>query len=47
MFVHPTRARRGRDFSNWGERLTSTRDIALVVFGGVYAFGYLARALHA
>jgi hypothetical protein len=31
----------------WGERLTRTRDIALVGFGGVYAFGYLARALHA
>lgn len=31
----------------WGAQLKDVRDIALVGFGGVYAFGYLARALHA
>jgi hypothetical protein len=31
----------------WGGGLKSARDIALVGFGGVYAFGYLARAVHA
>src|SRR5947209_4483073 len=34
-------------FSSWDARLTRTRDVALVGFGAVYAFGYLARALHA
>src|SRR5262249_2901268 len=29
-----------------GARLRDVRDIALVGFGGVYAFGYLARAVH-
>jgi hypothetical protein len=31
----------------WGGGLKGARDIALVGFGGVYAFGYLARAVHA
>jgi hypothetical protein len=31
----------------WGARLVRTRDLALIGFAGVYAFGYLARALHA
>jgi hypothetical protein len=31
----------------WGARLTRARDIGLVGFGGIYALGYFARALHA
>lgn len=42
-------ARRGSKpaLEYWGARLARIRDLGLVAFGFVYAFGYLARALHA
>jgi len=42
-----SKARPTGSLKGWGSRLRDVRDIALVGFGGIYAFGYVARAIHA